>query len=64
MTTSRNTEAAITRALTAATADGLQIARFTVARDGSVTVEAAPPKPIDSPTSNVQRLQPKAWAKG
>lgn len=63
MTAKRNTEAAISRALAAATAAGLQIARFTVGSDGSVTVEASAPKPIDSPASNVQRL-PKAWSKG
>lgn len=72
MTAKRKTAAAIARSLAAATGAGLQIARFTVTLDGSVTVEVAPPnpveaatpKPIDSPAHNVQRLQPKAWAKG
>jgi hypothetical protein len=63
MTQARSTQAAITRALSAAAQAGLQVARFTVARDGSVTVEAAPPKPLDKPAQDMPRL-PKAWSQG
>lgn len=59
------TEAAITRALAAANAAGLRVARFSVSRDGTVTVETAPAKleSVDSKDSNVQPISPKAWAK-
>lgn len=62
MTAPAASQAAITRALAAATAAGLQVTRFAVARDGTVTVETAP-KLVDSRTSNVQPITPKAWAK-
>jgi hypothetical protein len=62
MTAPAASEAAIKRALVAATAAGLQVVRFAVARDGTVTVETAP-KPIDSAAANMRPLGPKAWAK-
>jgi hypothetical protein len=61
MTAPAASEAAIKRALAAATAAGLQVVRFAVARDGTVTVETAA-KPIDKPAANVPPLEPKAWA--
>jgi hypothetical protein len=61
MTAPAASEAAIKRALAAATAAGLQVVRFAVARDGTVTVETAA-KPIDSAAANVPPLAPKAWA--
>lgn len=67
MTATRTTEAAITRALSAALSAaknaGLQVTRFMVARDGTVTVEAEQPNPMDSHSSNVQPLHPKTWKK-
>lgn len=62
-------ESAITRALSAASAAGLQVTRFSVARDGTVTVETKPKalepeaKSVDTPAANVRPLEPKAWAK-
>lgn len=70
MTAPAASQAAITRALAAATAAGLHVTRFAVARDGTVTVETAPKpvasaaeKPVDSPADNVRPITPKAWAK-
>lgn len=62
MTAPAASQAAITRALAAATAAGLHVIRFAVARDGTVTVETAA-KPVDSAPANVQPIGPKAWAK-
>lgn len=55
-------EAAISRALSAASAAGLQVSSFSVSRDGTVTVETTP-KSVDSPAPNVQPITPKAWGK-
>jgi hypothetical protein len=63
MTAARSTQAAITRALTAAVAAGLIVARFSVARDGTVTVETESPKPIDTARRDV-RPMPKEWSRG
>ncbi len=62
MTAPAASQAAITRALAAATAAGLHVTRFAVARDGTVTVETGP-KPVDSAPANVQPMKPKAWVK-
>lgn len=64
MTAPAASQAAITRALTAATEAGLRIARFSVARDGTVTVEAhhAAAESVDKP-GNVVSPTPRAWGK-
>lgn len=54
--TTRTTEAAIKRALAAAVAAGLAVQRFSVARDGTVTVET-----VAKAAEDVPRKEPKAW---
>ena len=63
MTAPAASQAAIQRALTAAKQAGLQVARFSVTRDGTVVVETAQPESVDSAAANVQPIKPKAWAK-
>lgn len=63
MTAPAASQAAIQRALTAAKQAGLQVARFSVTRDGTVVVETAQPESVDSAAADVQPIRPKAWAK-
>ena len=66
MTQTRCTTAKIATALGAAKSAGLDVVRFTVARDGAVTVEtrsATAAESVATPSDNVQPMRPKQWAK-
>lgn len=56
------TQAAIERALKAASAAGLHITGFRVSRDGTITVETGAPAPLDESAKAVPVSRPKQWA--
>jgi hypothetical protein len=64
MTAPAASQAAIERALAAAKAQGLQVTGFSVSRDGTVRVDAAPaPDQVDKPAAAVQPLRPRQWTR-
>lgn len=62
MTAPAASKAAIERALNAAKAAGLTITGFRVSRDGTISVETAPPAPLDESARTMPVSRPKQWA--
>ena len=62
------TSAAIQRAISAVTAQGLAIGAVVVARDGTIRIEtrapAASPESLDASPVSGQAAKPKKWARG
>ena len=62
------TSAAIQRAISAVTAQGLAIGAVVVARDGTIRIETRPPasttESLDEAPASGQAAKPKKWAQG
>lgn len=64
MPAAKPSRAAIQRALEAVKQAGLTPAAITVAPDGTIRVETAPPERLDAAPESADILTPKKWATG
>lgn len=62
MAAPNTTQAAIRRALEAAKEVGLNVAGYTVAKDGTISVTLAGNEPERRSTSTPRQTMPKTWA--